>query len=102
MVNDCVRHLKILMRHLLILCVDFQGTLQANTTADDFNQTLPMNIAQALFINPVNLSNLHQSWFIERNNQLSTINVLTEIYLEYLQINTNYVCTCLLFETCHQ
>jgi hypothetical protein len=69
----------------------FVGTILANETTIDFNQTIPSIIITNLFFNPVNLSNLHQSWFINRTNSLSNINVATEIYLSSIQSSFSYV-----------
>jgi hypothetical protein len=62
-------------------------------TSADFNQPIPNTIVQALFMNPVNLSNLHQPWLIDRAVSLPTAAVATEIVFVSLQQNFSYVNT---------
>ncbi len=69
----------------------FTGNILANETTADFNQSIPSSIIDSLFSNPVNLSNLHQPWFINRTNSLSNINVAAEIYLSSIETNFSYV-----------
>ena len=58
------------------------GTIRANKTTNDFNQSIPIEIITILFANPVNLSNLHQSWLMKRTRRsVSNIQVATEIIL---------------------
>jgi hypothetical protein len=66
-----------------------KGTILANKTTSDFNQTIPIAIINILFSNPVNVTNLHQSWFMNRTNSLANIFVAAEIY--YASLQTNYV-----------
>ena len=66
------------------------GTILANKTSKDFNQSAAL--IAALFANPVNLSNLHQSWFMKKNQtSQSNTNVALEIYVAFLQPNSSYV-----------
>ena len=67
------------------------GTISATKTANDFNQSIPAVTISILFASPVNLSNLHQPWFMNRTDSLSNINVVVEIYLASLQPNYAYV-----------
>ncbi|CAF3364219.1 unnamed protein product [Rotaria sp. Silwood2] len=66
------------------------GAIVANITINDFNQSIPITIMTILFSNPVNVSNLHQPWFINRTNSLSNINVAAEIFFASLQTNYAY------------
>lgn len=67
------------------------GTISTNKTTSDFNQTIPANTLAILFAQPVNLSNLHQPWFINRTDSLSNIDVAAEIYLSMIRSNFSYV-----------
>lgn len=69
----------------------FKGTISANKSANDFSQTIPSTIIDNLFSSPVNLSNLHQSWLINRTNTLSNLDVIFEIYFVSIQSNYSYV-----------
>ena len=69
-----------------------KGTVRANKTSGDFNQTIPAAILQDLFENPVNLSNLHQTWFMNKTQKYtSNIDVAIEIYLASVRPNNSYV-----------
>ncbi len=57
----------------------------------DFNQSIPIITMNILFPSFVNLSNLHQSWFMNRTNSLSNIEVAAEIYIASIQSNYSYV-----------
>jgi hypothetical protein len=63
----------------------------ANKTTSDFNQSIPSTTIDILFTNPVNLSNLHQSWLINRTNSLSNIQVAAEIYISSIVPGYSYV-----------
>ena len=60
---------------------------------NDFNQSIPTTIITSyLFTNPVNLSNLHQSWFMNKTkNTLSNLDIAAEIYSASIQSNFSYV-----------
>ena len=59
---------------------------------NDFNQSIPSTIITLLFENPVNLSNLHQSWFMNKTQKSSSnLNVATEIYIAHIRRNFSYV-----------
>ena len=67
------------------------GLIWANKTVDDFNQTVPTEVIDVLFSNPVNLTNLHQLWFMNRRRtSVSNINVAIEIYLASIRTNFSY------------
>ncbi|CAF1011818.1 unnamed protein product [Rotaria sordida] len=68
----------------------WNGTILANNTTKDFNQSIPATTLNILFTNPVNLSNLHQSWLINRTNSLSNTDVAIEIFIVSLQSNYVY------------
>lgn len=82
---------------LPVICSEFfarkrnsSGTILANKTSNDFNQSAAL--IAALFANPVNLSNLHQSWFMKKNQtSQSNGNVAVEIYVAFLRPNSSYV-----------
>jgi hypothetical protein len=67
------------------------GNISVNTTTISFNQSIPLATITLLFTNPVNLSNLHQPWFMNKTNSLSNILVAAEIYLVSIQANSSYV-----------
>lgn len=67
------------------------GTVRANRTTNNFNQSIPNSVLQSLFSNPVNLTNLHQPWFMNRTNSFSTFAVALEIGMNSIQPNLNYV-----------
>jgi hypothetical protein len=81
-----VRWLKVLLIFLFL-----KGTILANITMSDFNQSIPIITMNILFPSFVNLSNLHQSWFMNRTNSLSNIEVAAEIYIASIQSNYSYV-----------
>lgn len=59
---------------------------------NDFNQSIPSRIIALLFENPVNLSNLHQLWFMNKTQKASSyLDVATEIYYAFIQRNFSYV-----------
>jgi hypothetical protein len=62
-----------------------------NKTTSDFNQSIPIATINILFSNPINLSNLHQPWLMNRTNSLTNLNVASEIFLASLQTNYTYV-----------
>jgi hypothetical protein len=69
-----------------------QGSILVNKTTDDFNQSIPTRIITILFTNPVNLSNLHQSWLINKTRKSSSnLMVAIEIYFASIQPNFTYV-----------
>lgn len=68
----------------------WNGTIQMNRTTNNFNETLPNSILNSIFSNSVNLVHLHQPWFINRTNSLSTIAVAMEIYFNSLRANSTY------------
>ena len=69
-----------------------EGTIRANKTLNDFNQTIPAAIIKNLFDNAVNLSNLHQAWFMNKTvKYTSNINVAIEIYLASVRPKNFYV-----------
>lgn len=53
----------------------------ANITTNIFNQSIPITIINILFSYPVNLTNLHQSWLVNRTRSLSNVDVAAEIYV---------------------
>jgi hypothetical protein len=63
----------------------------ANRTTNDFNQTIPATTINILFSNPVNLTNLHQPWFMTGRGSLSNIFVAAQIYYASLQPSYPYV-----------
>ncbi|CAF2158124.1 unnamed protein product [Rotaria magnacalcarata] len=64
--------------------------IQVNKTTSDFNQSIPIATINILFSNPINLSNLHQPWLMNRTNSLTNLNVASEIFLTSLQTNYTY------------
>jgi hypothetical protein len=81
-----IRWLKVLLIFLFL-----KGTILTNITTSDFNQSIPLITINILFSSFVNLSNLHQSWFMNRTNSLSNIEVAAEIYIASIQSNYSYV-----------
>lgn len=77
--------------NLLYMLIFFSGTISANKTSRDFNQSIPDSILTILFATPVTLSNLHQPWFINRTNSPSNLDIATEIYLSSIRPNSSYV-----------
>lgn len=67
------------------------GTIIANKTANNFNQSIPISLITILFSNPVNLTNLHQPWFIGRSETLSNFDVAAEIYVASIVPFYSYV-----------
>ena len=68
------------------------GTIWTNKSTNDFNQSIPSIIIGLLFENPVNLSNLHQSWFMNKTQKSSSnLNVAIEIYYAAIRRNFSYV-----------
>ncbi|CAF1395035.1 unnamed protein product [Rotaria sp. Silwood1] len=65
-----------------------KGTILANKIINNFNQSISIIILNILFTNPINLSNLHQSWLINTTNSLSNINVAAEIV--FIPSQTDY------------
>ncbi|UJR15712.1 hypothetical protein I4U23_002647 [Adineta vaga] len=69
----------------------WNGTVWTNKSMNDFNQTIPNKIITNLFENSVNLSNLHQAWFINKTEKhTSNFNVAIEIYSALLWSNFTY------------
>ncbi|CAF3444208.1 unnamed protein product [Rotaria sp. Silwood1] len=68
----------------------WNGTILANKTTKDFNQSIPETTLNILFKNPINLTNLHQPWLMHRTNSLSNIYVGGEIFLVSLQPDYAY------------
>ncbi|CAF4578630.1 unnamed protein product [Rotaria socialis] len=69
----------------------WNGTIQATQDQNDFNQSIPNTIITALFENPINLTNLHQSWFLNQtHNSLSNLAVAAQIYLTSMQTGLAY------------
>ena len=64
----------------------------ANITTNIFNQSIPITIINILFTNPVSLTNLHQSWLINRTTSLSNLNVAAEIYVSSVLPSYSLVC----------
>ncbi|CAM4887474.1 unnamed protein product [Rotaria socialis] len=64
--------------------------IRVNKTTSDFNQSIPIATTNILFSNPINLSNLHQPWLMNRTNSLTNLNVASEIFLASLQPNYTY------------
>ncbi len=65
--------------------------IRANKTTNDFNQSIPAEIITILFSNSVHLSNLHQSWFMNKTRaSISNLNVAIEIYLASIRTNFSY------------
>ena len=81
-------------KNFLVIFLLFPGTISTNQTTRNFNQTIPANTLTILFAKPVNLSNLHQPWLINRTNSLSNIEVASEIYRSILQPNSSIVNSC--------
>jgi len=76
----------------VIVYKNIKGAIWANKSANDFNRSIPSSIITSLFENPVNLSNLHQSWFMNKTRKSSSnLNVATEIYYAAVQRNFSYV-----------
>ncbi|CAF4091856.1 unnamed protein product, partial [Adineta steineri] len=69
----------------------WNGTILTNKTSNDFNQSIPQTTINILFSNPINLTNLHQPWLMNRTDSLSNVNVALEIYFASLQTNYSYV-----------
>ncbi|CAF4378814.1 unnamed protein product, partial [Adineta steineri] len=66
-------------------------TILANKSTNDFNQSIPTAIINTLFQNPVGLSNLHQSWFMNHTKRSeSNLNILIQISYSRLQKNFSY------------
>lgn len=67
------------------------GSIWANKTTNDFNRSIPTEIINILFSNPVHLSNLHQSWLMNKTQRvISNLNIAIEIYLASRQTNFSY------------
>ena len=77
---------------LFYVKTNYTGSVWVNKSKNDFNQTIPTTIINLLFDNPTNLSNLHQSWFMDKTeNSTSNFDVAVEIYLASMQRNFSYV-----------
>ncbi|UJR30912.1 hypothetical protein I4U23_018422 [Adineta vaga] len=68
----------------------WNGTILANKTSSDFTQSIPISTINILFSNAVNLSNLHQTWLMNRTASLSNLDVAVEIFFESIQTNSTY------------
>ncbi|CAF0854184.1 unnamed protein product [Adineta ricciae] len=68
----------------------WNGTLSSNRTPSDFNQSIPVSIINSLFSNSVNLSNLHQKWFMNRTESVSNLFVAAEVYFASIQTDYTY------------
>ncbi|CAF1095920.1 unnamed protein product [Adineta ricciae] len=87
LLSDVFTQLNLLQTSLSI----WNGTVRANKTLNNFNQTIPTAIIKNLFENAVNLSNLHQRWFMNKTAKYtSDINVAIEIYLASVRPNNFY------------
>ncbi|CAF0829832.1 unnamed protein product [Rotaria sordida] len=76
---------------LISLTNVWNGSICANESMNDFNQTIPTVIITDLFANPISLSNLHQFWFMNKTqNSLSNLEVASEIYYVSRQRNFSY------------
>ncbi|CAM4819705.1 unnamed protein product [Rotaria magnacalcarata] len=69
----------------------WNGTIQATKDQNNFSQSIPNIIIKALFENPIDLANLHQSWFLNQtHNSLSNLAVAAQIYLASIQTGFAY------------
>jgi hypothetical protein len=73
------------------LILSTTGLIWANKTADDFDQSIPTEIINILFFNPVHLTNLHQLWFMnQRRQSASNTDVAIQIYFASRRTNFSY------------
>ncbi|CAF1162270.1 unnamed protein product [Adineta steineri] len=69
----------------------WNGTILANKSTNDFNQSIPTTIINTLFQNPVGLSNLHQSWFMNHTKRSeSNLNIIIQISYSRSQKNFSF------------
>jgi hypothetical protein len=79
------------MQKFILIFIFKKGNIMVNITTIDFNQSIPIELIDILFSNPVNLSNLHQPWFINQTNSLSNLEVAAQIYISLIIPNYSYV-----------